>query len=83
MLADDISAFIIADTEVDIQLLDEFFDYYFSASLCMNPEKSKLILFRKGGRLRLSMLEVKRKRRKSSFLVSLLIKTTTSGSMEV
>ena len=51
--ADDISAFIVADSEAEIQLavnvlMDEFFDYFTAAGLCMNPEKSELILFRRG-----------------------------------
>ena len=28
--------------------MEEFYDYFTSVGLCMNPEKSELILFRKG-----------------------------------
>ena len=51
--ADDVSAIIVADSEAEIQLavdilMEEFVSYFSSAGLAMNPEKSELILFRRG-----------------------------------
>ena len=51
--ADDVSAIFIGDSGAEIQvaidnLLEEFSAYFSSARLAMNPDKSELILFRRG-----------------------------------
>ena len=50
--ADDISAVVIGDTEAEVQLavevvMEEFLEYFSSAGLSMNPEKSELVVFRR------------------------------------